>query len=329
MAILAILAGAISIIIGGTPPSTNSWNGWNEIPRDSLDALYIGNSHTECTVAPLQLFGETGLRTWVLKASGCNTAVKYFYLKEALKTQKPKVVFVEVHDEQKSEKQDNEHNLTAYEYMPFGLNKLLALGATVPLKNLEDYLILQERSRFGWLAGRGGTGEQFLSQETTSSAGAYILDFPLDAESAKTYHPYSEAYPIPQEGDYQFKIRYLKKMAGLCKENNVDLVFWLSPSQYLYQYRYIAKIKKSLSAEYPEVCYLDMNEYQKEIGLVKSDFRDSSHVFLWGQKKTTSWLGQYLMRQYRMEPTDRKSSEWWERQSVNWLAATAGSSSAR
>lgn len=64
-------------------------------PVDSIDVLFIGGSHTNAAFSPTQIFTRQGFTSYVLYSWSQPPWTSYHYLKEGLKTQKPKVVVLD------------------------------------------------------------------------------------------------------------------------------------------------------------------------------------------------------------------------------------------
>lgn len=70
--------------------------GFYEEPKNSIDVIYVGGSHTNAAISPTQLYEEYGTTGYVLYSWSQPIWTAYHYTLEALKTQKPKVVVVDV-----------------------------------------------------------------------------------------------------------------------------------------------------------------------------------------------------------------------------------------
>lgn len=68
-----------------------------ELEKDSVDVLFLGSSHCYCSIRNAQLWDNYGMAAYSLAISGQDLAASYYWLKEALKTQSPKVVCLEMY----------------------------------------------------------------------------------------------------------------------------------------------------------------------------------------------------------------------------------------
>lgn len=90
----------------------------------------------------------------------------------------------------------------------------------------------------------------------------------------------------------------------------------MAPTEFVGQESFFAKVKVILASRFPETRFLNLNEYVREMGLAESDFRDEGHLFLWGQEKTTAWLGTYLLGQNLT--LHNTGGSWWKHQVPFW-----------
>lgn len=76
-------------------PSTATVRGFYEEPKDSLDVLYLGTCNVYNNVNPLAMWRDYGFTGYVFATPDQEIWTSYYYLEEALKYQKPKVVVLD------------------------------------------------------------------------------------------------------------------------------------------------------------------------------------------------------------------------------------------
>ena len=107
-----------------------------------------------------------------------------------------------------------------------------------------------------------------------------------------------------QKNLHEDAIAVLDDMMALCKENDVEVVFFTTPWQGVFQHR-------DAIAEYAEqngCAYLNLFEKMDEVGLdVKTDFMDEGHLNANGATKVANYLGAYLAENYEL--TDMRTIE--------------------
>lgn len=63
--------------------------------KGSVDALFLGTSHAEYAVSPMEIYRETGIRSFNLASSLQEIGLTYSLLQDALRTQSPKAVLLD------------------------------------------------------------------------------------------------------------------------------------------------------------------------------------------------------------------------------------------
>lgn len=77
-------------------PETEMWRAFYKEPQNSIDVMFVGSSHVYQGINPLVFTEETGETAFDLCSSSQDNATGYFFVKEALRYQKPKYIFLDV-----------------------------------------------------------------------------------------------------------------------------------------------------------------------------------------------------------------------------------------
>lgn len=303
--------------------ATGQWTGWDTLPKHSVDVLFLGNSHTECTIAPLQLFEETGIRSWDLKSSGCNMPLRYFYLKQAYKTQNPKVVALEMYGTVSGRLLNDGQNLAAYGSMPLGISRLIAASVTATPTAAINFAfpIMQNHMRLQRIERQQLKNVLVFSEKDyseKSTAGAFVLDQPLSTLEKKVYDPWRKPYPVPSARDYEIQVKYVKRIIELAHSHHSKIILWTAPTQFKGSKEFNKRFYDDAIVGTENVSTVNLQDYISQIGLKGADFRDEGHLYVWGQKKTTSWFGQYLLDMDFKSNHDRVKDSWWSSRVQYW-----------
>ena len=114
---------------------------WNDIPgvpgtrtedfysqeKNTMDAMLFGSSFIYYSISPLPIWDHYGITSYSFGNPGQRIWMSYYYMEEAFKYQKPKVVFFEVgnaHVEEQAKESWNRQNL---DYLPMSLTKWKAI----------------------------------------------------------------------------------------------------------------------------------------------------------------------------------------------------------
>ena len=96
--LLALLLAFHAVSAFLVPKDGNAYSGrdYRALVGDSVDALFIGASSFWSGVSPMMVWAKTGVTSYVVGSSRMPSQVQLYLLKESLKTQQPKVVFLGV-----------------------------------------------------------------------------------------------------------------------------------------------------------------------------------------------------------------------------------------
>lgn len=265
-------------------------------PDDSLDVLIVGSSHVNSGYIPNLLWQENG-------ASACNVFswsqpmwISYHYIKEALKTQSPSVIVLEMfgmtygHSTIMPEEIDRTNYLNSFTIDP-GLN-FLEMTRTVEfcgldLRSYEDFLNLP----------------RFHTRWKMLNAEMFTYDPHDERDPLKGYglSMTSAAQPVPSFSEqpafepYEYCVEYLEKITALCEKNDIQLIFTVTP--YVYNeteqgiFRWIDEY-----AQAHGIPFLNYNgEDGRRIGIdYETDLSDWGHVNFFGAQKLTMDLCAFL-----------------------------------
>lgn len=97
-----ILFGMVILIFGryaeiARYPRTGLYDFYNKIEKDTVDVLCVGSSHVYCSINPVQMYDDYGIAAYDLSAGSQAIWYSYYFILEALKTQKPDVVILDVY----------------------------------------------------------------------------------------------------------------------------------------------------------------------------------------------------------------------------------------
>ena len=279
-------------------------------PQDSVDLLFIGSSRAFVNVSPACLYREYGIASYIDGGSMQPMWNSYYALKEALKTQKPKLVMLEAF----ATLWDMEYsNATRIIKNTFGMapsvNKLEALADSAPDGELGSYLLefLQFHSRYGELTEsdyRDYSDEPFRRyyKGNTMSFASFPHEKPVVL-------PSDVRNPIPARQE-----EWYRKTIALAQENDVPICIFVSPYAGYTQYAQgVFNSAADVAAEYG-VPFVNFNSDFDRIGIdFATDIVDTAHMNYRGAFKFSRCLGEYVTEHYAL-PDRRGDSAYdsWE-----------------
>lgn len=296
-------------------PTTNTFEDFYALEKDSVDVLMFGSSHVVSALNPLTMYYYNGIASYNMGSEQQSTLVTYYWLKEALKYQSPKVVILDTYTFYKYNDFYiyNDMNCTepavrtAMDSMRISPLKWQAAQDIVrydPTQDALSYLLLNIRYHTRWtelkendyiedeMAKHGGMKGYTLITGNNPEYGSYV---PFSAAYAETVEP-DEMVPIAQE--------YLDKIVDLCNEEGIQLIFVTTPYA-----ENPARYKSNKAyADAKGIPYYDFDEevIYNSIGYnAAEDLMD--HLNYKGAEKVSIYLANLLANEYGITSRDDES----------------------
>ncbi|MBO4637891.1 MAG: hypothetical protein J5685_12205, partial [Clostridiales bacterium] len=95
VAIILVL-GIAKVLLLKSEDGINQFQAFYKQPENSIDVIFSGSSKVYCDIATGVLWENHGIAAFDLGGAEAPSWVSYYQIKEALKTQKPKVICYEV-----------------------------------------------------------------------------------------------------------------------------------------------------------------------------------------------------------------------------------------
>ena len=264
-------------------------------PKNSIDVLIVGGSHTMCSVSATSIYDNTGLTAYNLSTWSQPVWVSYHYIVEALKYQKPQIVILDAFGSfyDRSYFTGVDVDLVSDDFaqlMKPSLN-LLQLNLArrrvqVTKKVWEEYLnITKYHTR--------------ITELTEEDWQKIFID---NSTPAKGYGPFytkedfsGYEYPVTIETRdlYPYAEEYLLKIINLCKEKGIKLALVKIPhiadENDIMLVNTIHRI-----AEENGVDFLDYNSSNVLELDFSYDWADHGHLNNYGAKKATEAVSNYI-----------------------------------
>ncbi len=285
--------------IDTTFPTTATIDGFYAESEKSIDVVYLGSSHMMSGISPLEIWKEYGMTGYICGSTKLSIPSTYLYLKEALKTQKPKVAVMDI--SRIFKEYDNEYyeedTRRSLDYIKLSKDKLEVAALLMKgdeRQNLLSYLfpLIRYHSRWSDLQEEDFTyafREKHMWSKGQSMSFS-VSRFALPENFLDTVQE-DEGYAIDEES-----IVYFEKMVELCKENNIQLILIKTPC---YSWN---KTKHEIATDLARVYELEFIDYcstemMREIDFVSTqDFQDEGdHLNSFGAKKVSAHLGNYIL----------------------------------
>ena len=299
-----------------TWPTTSTYKGFYQMEKDSIDVLFLGSSHAAAGFNPQEIYDDFGIRSYNLGCEQQNMLVSYFWLKEALRYQTPKVVVLDT-------------------YMLFEFNRLEPLNTSEPSTRMAMDAMRWSRVKYEAV-------KAICDNDAQQSFGSYIFknirfhsrwkdlaeqDFtfksmekhyelkgwvPLDGKVGDyNYQPFDNFDTDIFETPVSLMAVYFEKIKELCDENGIKLIFVKTPSATwawnTSKHNYVSEYAKRNKIDFFDFNMKDI--YDRSGFFYADDMSDNGHSNVWGAAKISSFLSGMLSAKY--EINEDESNEQW------------------
>ena len=268
------------ILDGKNENSNGNYQGFQNLPADSLDYLVIGSSNVFMDIAPTYIWDEFGLAGYNFVSPAQPLYISKFYLEEAIKTQAPKVVFLDALGVAMYEHASESYTHLGLDYFPLSYEKI---------KVVENLPYDHKSFIFPFLLYHTRNGELTKSDFN-------LLEYNPE-ENFLGYTPSYQSVPceepmLPSGEKYvtDNNLKYFSEIYRICSENDITLVLLKTPNR-----EWTAEMSEAagkLAEEYG-IEYIEFNRMLEEIGFdLASDFCDGGkHLNYYGAVKVSRYLG--------------------------------------
>lgn len=285
-----------------------------ELPRNTVDCLFIGTSHVYCSFIPQRIYDEAGITSASLATSSQSYQNTYWLLKEALRYQNPKVVVMDIHSVTSAVDEQvlnfRLHYTSGISAMPdVSWNKLRAY-ADIKSSEIGWSKNLSKYDAFGLLEYKNEYHREHNSVRELWN----LLINPKKEYRTFGFYPTTTVYPIDKLEPYveteNFKdfystqeYEYLSKIYDLLQEKGIQLLLTRAPYTMpgFDDYQLNRQALEWASREgIPVIDYFELIESGEVAIDLQTDFRDADHLNFLGAKKATNYMIGYLKNNYQL-----------------------------
>lgn len=315
MLVLILITILNSIFVIKTDHRSKLLEGLYNHTGNAYDVVLMGSSHMNGGFDPNVLWHQEGITSFNYATGGQPIDVTYYLLKEVLKNHNNLIVVVDLYYLGLTDEYGDEGYVrNTLDNLKFSSNKLSAILNCTPRHDRRNYLvpIMKYHDRWKELKVR-----DFLYD---SSDGYFAKGFQAGTEK---YGKESSNNDLTTGTvDLPPKTKdYLTKIIDLSQKNDLKLIFTNTPYDYnstagstnwveepAKMFNKVAEIAKENN-----IPFINYNDKLDEIGFnFKVDMNNSSHVNIWGAKKITTDLGEFLKENYSLvdHRNDSKYAQW-------------------
>lgn len=286
-----------------------------DTPKEKIEVLFLGSSHCFCTVNNALLWEKYGMASQNFATGRQNLGNTYYFLKEALKTQKPEVVCVE----------GVFSSYTGYGNGDVYRNTLGLKLSTNYVENAKYSLKLAGKKSGLRLVDMVAKWPVIHSRYAELTKADFVDPYP-NSRGFRAHWTNQPTYVAPKAANTESlgtlskeNTKYIDKIIALSKVKKFQVVFFIAPfcvtegdeKQFNALGDYLAK---------KHIPYIDFNKKYDELQFVFSkDMLETGHVNAYGAEKVTTYLGEMLHNHYAI-PNRRGENgyELWNQDLQDW-----------
>lgn len=281
-------------------------NGYYELPKNSIDVLFLGDSSIFKVVSPMEIYEQTGITSYNYSVSSARIYLLYYILEDAYKYQKPKVIMIDPLTLFYTEKEVEGERRKSFDYMKFGKTKYEMINDDFfefDFKEKLSYYFPLFRYHSRWNEINMSNVKRTFGSYHSITKG-YIMSTKINPR----YTGFNYMNPSNKKvvmKDYTKK--YLDMFVKFYKDNDIDLVFLGIPDTRAWGYEQNEELKKLVN-EY-NVKYLDLNNDSYGLDFTTDTEDKGIHLNLKGAIKVTNEVTKYLRNNYNFKD-HRNDSEY-------------------
>lgn len=256
------------------------------LPDDTMDILVLGSSHAQYSINPGVIYTETGYYSFVM-GSGCQPMVmSYYNLEEALKTQHPEIVLLDVFTMMPAQSvcyADGMFYVAGSQLTD--ITRIDALNEIDDPEKVHEYLFDIAITHDRWKK------DEFVLEDTVDGMMGYVSQTTKDSVFR---HLVSFKRGDTEVSLKEKDLKYLDKIIDLCNENGIRLILIKTPCD-IDQENYDTLQAIWDYAEERNVEYLDFLQLAEEIGFMLGSDGDTWHNNVWGSQKVSRYISNYIV----------------------------------
>lgn len=265
-------------------PSTSAYQ-LSLLPENSLDVLVLGSSHAQYSVNPGVIYDHSNLYSFVM-GSGCQPMImSYYFLEEALKTQHPDVVILDIFTMLPSQSvcyADGMFYLAGSQLS--GDTRIQAINDIDNEDKIKEYLndlpITHDRWKEEGFYKRYIDGMMgFVPLQPSDFSMRYVAEMQPSGDSVELRKKDVDA---------------LMRIFDLCKNENIELILMKSIFDRT-QKDVDALDAVRMIAEENGIIWIDFHDLADEMNFMFGMDGESWHHTTWGAEKVSSYLAQFLI----------------------------------
>lgn len=273
-----------------------------DVEENTIDVMFFGSSHIFEDVSTGVLWDEYGIASYDLCGSIQPLWNTYYYMKEALKTQTPKLMVLDCYCATQTEDYIDSSRIIKNNYgLKLSDDKIEALKVSSPESDLKGYLF--EYPTYHNRYDGDITYADFLPYNGITNYDVW-KGYGINTNTLK-HENYIGQNNITDSEELTPKVElYLRKIIELSQESDIPLVLIVTPyplnpenTEHARQLRIYNRVAE-IADEYG-IPFINYNYIYEELGLdFETDYADAEHLNYKGSPKFSKYLGAWIKENY-------------------------------
>lgn len=283
--------------------------------RKNVDAYVVGASGVQTGIIPMEIYDQIGVTVDNISGGEVQLPMDYYLIKENIKINKPKVIFLDVETFYATEMQSRELMHSNIDRYPLNFNKLEFVNEEAYKMNLSEkitYLFPFFRFHDRWNEIKFKNFQYHFYQYMNYNHGYFLQTSIIENKNLKKHYMNKKDDVNEMKKIYEsnYSEVYLKKIKKLCEKENIDLVLLVLPRQNwsMIKHNILQEIANENSLE-----FIDMNLLFKDLNFnQETDLMNDNHVNINGAIKASKYLADYIVKNYEIDNhrNDLQYSDW-------------------
>ena len=277
-------------------PDVDYNDSFHNMPEDSVDVIVLGSSHAQYSFVPSFFYEDTGLYSYVLGSAFQPLKVSYQMLREALKTQNPEMVILEVYTACLDEETVNDTRYTIAEYQMRGEEKYNTINFIEDEDKRKEYYNDFLNNHNNWKNIESIDELLSVNSDISGSFGYVENNVYLPVDNYWYSFKYDEDLDISLKED---DLNAFNDIYSLCQEKSIELLLYMVPMDNMTQVAQSYLHKVWDWANERGINYIDFLSNDEKMDIRSVIHHDGFHAHTNGASYITNMLSNYVNDNYK------------------------------
>ena len=277
-------------------PDVDYNDSFHNMPEDSVDVIVLGSSHAQYSFVPSFFYEDTGLYSYVLGSAFQPLKVSYQMLREALKTQNPEMVILEVYTACLDEETVNDTRYTIAEYQMRGEEKYNTINFIEDEDKRKEYYNDFLNNHNNWKNIESIDELLSVNSDISSLFGYVENNVYLPVDNYWYSFKYDEDLDISLKED---DLNAFNDIYSLCQEKDIELLLYMVPMDNMTEVAQSYLHKVWDWANERDINYIDFLSNDEKMDIRSVIHHDGFHAHTNGASYITNMLSNYINDNYQ------------------------------